>query len=104
MIVEHLVWAGFELTTLVVIVTDCIGSYKSNYNTITTMNWIVFKKLPQRYYNLNIVDSGVKHHKPSQPLEDENETDKFDFFSIKNKFHKNSYQRTTMNSLWSKHQ
>jgi hypothetical protein len=33
----HLVWAGFELTTLVLIYTDCIGSYKSNYHTITTM-------------------------------------------------------------------
>ena len=32
----HLAWAGFELTTLVVIGTDCIGSYKSNYRTITT--------------------------------------------------------------------
>ena len=31
----HLVCAGFELTMLVVIDTDCIGSYKSNYNTIT---------------------------------------------------------------------
>jgi len=27
----HLALAGFELTTLVVIGTDCIGSYKSNY-------------------------------------------------------------------------
>ena len=27
-------WAGFELTTLVVIGTDCIASCKSNYNTI----------------------------------------------------------------------
>jgi hypothetical protein len=32
----HLVWAGFELAALVVIGTDCIGSYKSNYHTITT--------------------------------------------------------------------
>jgi hypothetical protein len=32
----HLTWVGFELTTLVVICTDCIGSYKSNYHTITT--------------------------------------------------------------------
>jgi hypothetical protein len=32
----HLSWAGFELTTLVVIGTDCIGSYKPNYHTITT--------------------------------------------------------------------
>jgi hypothetical protein len=28
----HLVWAGFELTTLVVIATDCIGSCRSNYH------------------------------------------------------------------------
>ena len=33
----HLVWVGFELTTLVVIDTDCTGSCKSNYNIITTM-------------------------------------------------------------------
>ena len=31
----HLAWAGFELT-LVVIGTDCIGSYKHNYHRITT--------------------------------------------------------------------
>jgi hypothetical protein len=30
----HLTWVGFELT-LVVICTDCIGSCKSNYHTIT---------------------------------------------------------------------
>ena len=28
----HLAWAGLELTTLVFIGTDCIGSYKSNYH------------------------------------------------------------------------
>jgi hypothetical protein len=28
--------SGFELPTLVVISTDCIGSYKSNYHTIMT--------------------------------------------------------------------
>ena len=33
----HLAWVGFELTTSVVIGTDCIGSCKSNYHTITTM-------------------------------------------------------------------
>ena len=32
----HLAWEGFELTTLVVIGTDCIGSHKSNYHAITT--------------------------------------------------------------------
>jgi hypothetical protein len=28
----HLVLAGFEITALVVISTDCIGSHKSNYH------------------------------------------------------------------------
>ena len=31
----HLVWTGFKLTTIVVIGTDCTGSYKSNYYMIT---------------------------------------------------------------------
>ena len=31
-----LVWVGFELTTSVVICTDCIHSYKSNYHAIMT--------------------------------------------------------------------
>ena len=32
----YLALAGFELATIVVMRTDCIGSYKSNYHTITT--------------------------------------------------------------------
>jgi hypothetical protein len=32
----HLSWAAFELSTLVMIGIDCIGSYKSNYHTIMT--------------------------------------------------------------------
>ena len=32
----HLAWTGFELTTSVVIGTDCTGSCKSNYHTIIT--------------------------------------------------------------------
>jgi hypothetical protein len=32
----HLACAGSELMTLVVMGTDCIGSFKSNYHTITT--------------------------------------------------------------------
>ena len=32
----HLAWAGFGLTTLVVIDTEFTGSWKSNYHTITT--------------------------------------------------------------------
>jgi hypothetical protein len=40
--VHIITWAGFELTPLVVIGTDCIGNYKSNYHTITTTSpcWI----------------------------------------------------------------
>ena len=32
----HLTCAGFELTTLLVIGSDCIGSFKSSYHMITT--------------------------------------------------------------------
>jgi hypothetical protein len=32
----QLAWVGFELTMLVLIGTDCIGSDKSNYHTIMT--------------------------------------------------------------------
>jgi hypothetical protein len=32
---------GFELTTLVVIGTDCIGSYKYNYHMIMTITAIL---------------------------------------------------------------
>ena len=33
---HFIAWAVFELTTLLVIVSGCIGSYISNYHTITT--------------------------------------------------------------------
>jgi hypothetical protein len=32
----HFAWEGYELTTLVVIGTDCIGSCNSNYHATTT--------------------------------------------------------------------
>ena len=38
----HLTLNRFELTTLVVIGTDCTCSYKSNYHMITTMTTPVF--------------------------------------------------------------
>jgi hypothetical protein len=37
----HLAWVGFELTTSVVIGTDCIGSCKSNYHMITTLYYFL---------------------------------------------------------------
>jgi hypothetical protein len=36
-------WPRFELRTLVVIGTDCTGSYKSNYHTITATTEILLK-------------------------------------------------------------
>ena len=50
----HLAWAGFELTTLVMIDTDYIRSYKSNYHMINTttaplliQHWLNSTKLTQ---------------------------------------------------------
>ena len=40
-IMVYLARVGFEPTTLYVIGIDCIGSYKSNYHTITTMTFPV---------------------------------------------------------------
>ena len=43
----HLHLSGFELTMLVVIGTNCIGSCKSNYHTITTttFSWFCLGRL-----------------------------------------------------------
>ena len=38
----HLARVGFKLTMLVVIGTDCIGSYKSNYHKIKTTTALVY--------------------------------------------------------------
>ena len=51
----HLAWAVFELTTLVVIGTDCTGSCKCK----TTIR----SRPPLQ--NRNIVESGIKHHNPN---------------------------------------
>jgi hypothetical protein len=62
----HLAWAGFELTALVVIGTDCTSSFKANYQTITptTAPFFVIKSFAR--YSWNIVKNGVKHHNPFQ--------------------------------------
>jgi hypothetical protein len=46
----HLIWAGLELTTLVGIGTDWIGSCKSNYHMIITP-----------WYSWNTAKVGYKH-------------------------------------------
>jgi hypothetical protein len=49
-------WSRFELTTSVVIGTDCIGSCKSNYHTITAM------MAPCSNWNIAESDRGVQHY------------------------------------------
>ena len=46
----HLVMNGFELTTLVVIGTYCIGSHKSNYHTITITTALNVMEKPEHIY------------------------------------------------------
>jgi len=49
-------WAWFELTTSVVIGTDCIGSCKSNYHTITatTTPNVVMNMFRQPHFSIEI--------------------------------------------------
>ena len=55
-------WMGFELLTLVVIGTDCTGSCKSNYYTITTT-------MPPRHRQfLFLVGQFIKKSSPLKPL------------------------------------
>ena len=70
-------WSRIELTTSVVIGTDCIGSCNSNYSyspltiCIFIAKCIYFNCFIFQYkqgYNWNIVESGVKHHKTNQPI------------------------------------
>ena len=44
-------WARFELTTFVVIGTDCIGSCKSDYHTITTTAATYCKTCAPSFFN-----------------------------------------------------
>ena len=60
----QLTWAGFELKMLVVVCTDCIGSYKSNYHMITTMTapvLVCIILLEVLVYNLSFLGVLVKN-------------------------------------------
>jgi hypothetical protein len=70
-------WSGFELTTLVVIGSDCIGSYKSNYHAITTTTANRNDNVNSHWFKLtnsngenNIIqfDNTVKHHCNMNPF------------------------------------
>ena len=56
----HLAWAGFEITTLVVIGSDCIGtcSCKSNYHKITAI-WDCCISLYMWYRNKSDINVGT---------------------------------------------
>ena len=59
----HLARMEFELTTLVVIGTDCIGSCKSNYHTMTTTTTPIWYKVIKFHICFNTdktVDFNVK--------------------------------------------
>ena len=53
-------WSRFELITSVVIGTDCIGSCKSNYHTITDHDGPNLIGSQMRYYELNISDLAIQ--------------------------------------------
>jgi hypothetical protein len=56
-------WSRFELTTSVVIGTDCIGSCKSNYNTITaTMAPLYKNEWSDKSLYSTIVGSVIVHN------------------------------------------
>jgi hypothetical protein len=57
----HLAWVEFELTTLVVIGTDCIGSYKFNYHAITTMTAPRSTNIIHNVMNHKIYDFNCQH-------------------------------------------
>ena len=52
----HLVWARFELTTLVLIGTDCTGSCTSNYRMITRTPVYNVQHVLHIYVRYNIYD------------------------------------------------
>ena len=58
----HLAWVGFEFTTSVVIGTDCTGSCKSIYHTITTMTALIGN------YNRHFANTVFNKEQQSLPL------------------------------------
>jgi hypothetical protein len=60
----HLAWAWFELTTVVVICTDCKGSLKYNYhaimNTTTPFSCFLFMQSKKRLKATRTVGDGLK--------------------------------------------
>jgi hypothetical protein len=54
-------WTGFELTTLVLIGTDCTGSCKSNYHTITTAPILHHSNIYIPLYSYNKIPAILRH-------------------------------------------
>jgi hypothetical protein len=58
----HIGWEGFELTALVVIGTDWIDSYKSNYHTITTMIYIATNHWYTSVHQIHLIQTRKVHN------------------------------------------
>ena len=62
-------WTGFELTTSVVIGTDCTGSWKSNYHTITStmapkLSFVLILVLLKLYYRILLLTRWMESNVP----------------------------------------
>jgi hypothetical protein len=68
----HVAWAGFELTTLVVIGSDYIGSCKFKYHTIETTTAPIRKSLIRTALksNRNTHRNGSKNQTPTTHIHD----------------------------------
>jgi hypothetical protein len=58
----YLAWMKFELKTLVLICTNCTGSCKANYQTITTRTPLNSKKKKQTKQNKKTQTMVHKHY------------------------------------------
>ena len=64
----HLAWAGFEVTTFVVIGTDCKGSWKSNYHMITIMTAPGVQGVDRQIQRLPTIDWSTLFYKHQRKL------------------------------------
>ena len=66
----HLVMSRFKLATLMVIDTDCTGSYKSNYHMITTIKKISWNMLKGNILKTYVNKHQINNVENSQPFLD----------------------------------
>jgi hypothetical protein len=98
-------WSSFELTTSVVIGTDCIGSCKSNYHTIMTTTAPFLNMKTHRTWTLFIVSmynessqwrATDRWFSPGTPVSATNETEHHDIAEILLKVPLNTIKQTSI--------